>query len=118
MNTTDHDLFDEFVDRDGHALIRDPLKRALLQHDLWFVFDWLAQDDHHGRRALRSRVAKAIRQLALTKLQIEQLPDTYLQAIESKTFATALFKVETFQLLSSRLLDEAVYFEEASWKLG
>ena len=35
-----------------------------------------------------------------------------------ETFATALFKVEKFQLFSSRLLDEAVYFEEASWKLG
>ncbi len=42
----------------------------------------------------------------------------YQLAKRYKTFATALFKVETFQLLSSQLLDETVYLEEASWKLG
>lgn len=35
-----------------------------------------------------------------------------------QTVATALFKVEMFQFLSSQLLDEAAYFEEASLQLG
>lgn len=32
-------LLDEFL-AGGHALIRDPVKRAILQRDLWAVFDW------------------------------------------------------------------------------
>ena len=31
---------DQFLSTQGERLIRDPLKRALLQHDLWALFDW------------------------------------------------------------------------------
>src|SRR5437762_14328720 len=37
-------LLREFVDTHGEKLIEDPLKRALLQRDLWMVFDWLQSD--------------------------------------------------------------------------
>ena len=35
------DLLDEFL-ADGHKLVTDPVKRAVMQHDLWGVFDWAA----------------------------------------------------------------------------
>jgi hypothetical protein len=94
-----HDLalraLDEFVDHEGHNLIRDPLKRAVIQHDLWFVFDWLANTvdprrrDDPKPRALRMQVARAMRKLALPRDEIEQLPDTWHEAVESQTLPTA-----------------------------
>lgn len=33
---------DEFLRRHGERVVQDPLKRALLQRDLWAVFDWAA----------------------------------------------------------------------------
>ncbi len=93
-----HDLalstLGEFVDR-GRAQIRDPLKRAMLQHDLWYVFDWLAMTvgprrrDAPKPRALRMQVAKAMRQLALTRDEIDQLPDTCRETVESRKLPTA-----------------------------
>jgi hypothetical protein len=89
-------LLNEFLDRRGEKLIAHPLKRALLQHDLWAVFDWLADPTvahvsktaHLGaeRRALRNRLAAAIRRLALSVEQIEKLPDNYSIAVASKAY--------------------------------
>jgi hypothetical protein len=80
-------VLDEFLSRHGETLIRDPLKRAFLQHDLWVLFDWAAQDRswQQGRyevakQALRRRLATAIRRLGLTEQQIAQLPDNYARA--------------------------------------
>ena len=33
-------VLDEFLAIDGEKLVREPTKRALLQRDLWAVFDW------------------------------------------------------------------------------
>ena len=33
-------LLDEFLDKKGEGLVMEPLKRALLQRDLWALFDW------------------------------------------------------------------------------
>src|SRR5262249_40313140 len=74
-------LLDEFLARDGDRLVKDPLRRAVFQHDLWAIFDWLAdRGDRHGRfsserRALYVRLAKVIRRLALSKEEIDKLPD-------------------------------------------
>src|SRR5436309_2048584 len=38
-------LLDEFISWHGATLIHEPLKRALLQRDLWAVFDVLAETD-------------------------------------------------------------------------
>src|SRR5208282_1001345 len=35
-------ILDEFINEHGEQLIRNPLKRALLQRDLWELFDWTA----------------------------------------------------------------------------
>ena len=86
--------------RGGEALIADPLKRAMLQRDLWLVFTWL----EHGREdferfpglkerwyarrdALRQPLARAIGSLALTPQQMAALPDTYATAVASREFA-------------------------------
>lgn len=85
------DLLDEFLSTDGAALITDPLKRAMFQRDLWAVFDWLAvQDDHPNQReALRGRLARIIREVALTDEQIRTLPDNYTLAVNSGNFYTS-----------------------------
>ena len=91
-------LLDEFLAKDGHKFIKDPLKRVVLQHDLWAVFDWLAnptapyqyrEDDFPPEvRVLQVRLAKAIRRLALSAEEIQRLPDNYAAAVAAKAFAT------------------------------
>ena len=81
-------LLDEFLLTAGDRLISDPLKRAVLQHDLWAVFDWAAAPrldggDERAQTALMTRLARVIRRLALTRAQIEQLPNTYAEAARS-----------------------------------
>jgi hypothetical protein len=92
-------LLDEFLAKDGHKFIKDPLKRVVFQHDLWAIFDWLANpnavynyrhDDFTPEaRALQIRLAKTIRRLALSAEQIQQLPDNYAAAITAKAFSTS-----------------------------
>jgi len=80
-------VLDEFLSRHGERLIRDPLERAFLQHDLWVLFDWSTLMARSGgeqcRRAtteLQSRLAVVIRRLALTASEIASLPDNYRRA--------------------------------------
>ena len=59
-------------------MVRDPLKRAVFQHDLWAVFDWLAcvsDGDKKARSALMRRLARVMRRLALSRKNIDALPD-------------------------------------------
>jgi hypothetical protein len=89
-------LLNEFLDKRGEKLIAHPLKRALFQHDLWAVFDWLADPyvehlsnmAHLGaqRRALRNRLAPIIRRLALSVEQFDKLPDNYRVALASEAY--------------------------------
>jgi hypothetical protein len=87
--------------RGGDALIADPLKRAMLQRDLWLVFSWLEHShndfyDFPGAKAdwqarhdrLREPFARAIGRVALTPTQIAALPDTYAAAATSREFAS------------------------------
>jgi hypothetical protein len=92
-------LLEEFV-ADGQKLIEDPIKRALIQRDLWMVFNWLetghpqmfrpqrmdAAAIRAAKERLRSPLAKAIQRLALTPEQIRRLPDNYAAAIASGKF--------------------------------
>jgi hypothetical protein len=89
-------LLDEFLARDGDRLVQDPLKRALLQRDLWAIFDWLAnsyavyQTVKDGfepeRRALQTRLARVIRRLALSDAEMERLTDNYAAALAARAF--------------------------------
>ena len=71
-------LLDEFTRTHAERLIREPLPRAIFQHDLWAVFEWLAGPlrGHEKQRAeLERRLATMIKALALTPTEIQQLPD-------------------------------------------
>ena len=66
-------LLDEFLGSRAETLITDPLKRAVFQHDMWALFDWLAQPfaiHPEGRTALMPRLAAVLRRVALTRDQI------------------------------------------------
>ena len=92
-------LLNEFLDKDGEKLSDQPLKRALFQHDLWAIFDWLAdpnveyvlQSDMLGeqRHTLRNRLAAMIRRLALSAAEIDNLPDNYSSALASAAYPLA-----------------------------
>ncbi len=87
-------VLDEFLRTHAENLIQDPIKRAMLQRDLWAVFDWSVQQ-YSGReqpeygdekRELQNRLAELLRRLALTQEQIKALPDNYAQAVNSGAF--------------------------------
>jgi len=90
-------LLDEFLSTHGEKLVRDPIKRAVLQHDLWAVFDtvptlWgvrgeVRSEIEHNQRALAIRLARCIQRLALREEEIKALPDNFAQAIKSGAFA-------------------------------
>ena len=80
---------DEFLGSRAEHLIQDPAERAVLQHDLWAVFDWvnLGVDLPRERLELEIRLAAAIRRLALTSEQVRRLPDNYAAAEAARQFA-------------------------------
>ena len=89
-------VLDEFIAKGGERLIDDPVKRAILQRDLWAIFDWTcggggggreAREFDGARKALQARLVTVIRRVTLTREQINALPDTYAAAIESGRFA-------------------------------
>ena len=82
-------MLDEFLSAQGEALVGEPLKRAMLQRDLWAMFDWLAfrtVDYPREREALQQRLAQIILRLALTEPEIRSLPGNYQAAIASRAF--------------------------------
>jgi len=85
-------LLDEFQATNCAKLIRDPLKKAMFQRDLWAIFDWLAdydpehQKEKRHRRELGKRLGRIIGQVALSAEEIRGLPDNYAVAVGSKTF--------------------------------
>lgn len=87
-------VLDEFLSTHGEKAINDPLKRALLQRDLWAVFDWTTdcvdcQQTSAGKSNLQTRLVQVIKRLALSPEQIASLPNTYKQAIDARAFAKA-----------------------------
>ncbi len=89
-------VLDEFLQTHGERLIRDPVKRAMLQRDLWSVFDWsvVREPERVGEPAygkeeqeLQSRLVEVMRRVALTPEEIRALPSNYEQAVASGQFA-------------------------------
>jgi hypothetical protein len=85
-------VLDEFLANEGGLQGISPLAGAMLQNDLWALFDQLAEpfadtwwprgsDFEPQRQALRRRIAAAIRRLALTESEISALTDNYAQAV-------------------------------------
>src|SRR5580658_2262179 len=87
-------VLDEFLQNHAENQIRDPLKRAILQRDLWAVFDWSVLQESlsekpaydQEKRELQTRLAEVLRRLALTPEEIASLPANYGQAAASGTF--------------------------------
>src|SRR5947207_1191736 len=85
-------VLDEFLATHGETLVRDPLKRAVLQRDLWAIFDrmaygWPRRPARIGAlKDLQLRLAAVIRRLASTKGEIDTLPDNYAAAANSHKF--------------------------------
>lgn len=68
---------DAFLAEDAETLIEDPLKRAIMQRDLWAVFVTTADPmvpRQRQRRALQRRLAQVMRRVALTEKEIRGLP--------------------------------------------
>lgn len=78
-------VLDEFLSRRAEGMITDSVRRAVFQHDLWAVFDWLDNlvpgHEHAAERgALQERLAQLIRRVALNRAEIERLPDNLAEA--------------------------------------
>ncbi len=83
---------DDFLARGAESEIRDPVKRAVLQHDLWAVFDWLAAqppEEQAATRPLATRLARVLQRLALSREEIQALPDNYAAAAAARTLPAA-----------------------------
>jgi hypothetical protein len=91
-------VLEEFVKNNGEKLVTDPLKRAMLQRDLWLLFNWVEID--HGKfggpppkvwqaaqARLRGPLATAVNRLALGPKEIQQLLDNYAAAVLAGKFA-------------------------------
>lgn len=93
-------LLEEFLAKKGEALVSNPLKRAILQRDLWMIFEWSVQTEHadevwdiaknmpvpvdrEKHRALRKKIAAVMRKLAMTSEEIQALPDTLAAAAKA-----------------------------------
>jgi hypothetical protein len=79
----------EFLAKDGHTLVNDPLKRALLQRDLRTFFDSLsarrlAAVQKAPRVELAVRLARTISRLSLTADEVKKLPDNYAEAVAAR----------------------------------
>jgi hypothetical protein len=85
-------LADEFLRTHAETQITDPMKRAILQRDLWAVFDWAEQPDlpHQAERhELMARLALIVATLALSPDELTRLPDTYARALQDHEFPPA-----------------------------
>jgi hypothetical protein len=107
---------DEFLEQRAYERINDPLKRAILQRDLWAVFaatvgdarqvfqvdeqrgristkdqledpgDVVPDKQRERRRELQRRLVQIIRRIALTPEEIGALPDNLTQALKAAAF--------------------------------
>ena len=91
-------ILDEFLSTHGEKAISDPLRRAMLQRDLWAIFDWTTEclectkesaNTSAAKLNLQIKLVQVIKRLALSQAEIAALPDTYKQAIDSGAFASA-----------------------------
>jgi len=89
-------LLEELLSRKGAALIADPTRRVLFQNDLWAAHDhlvgqnisWLGTPEERRRRErVAALLARAIRILAVSKAQLEGLPDNFALAAMSGAYS-------------------------------
>jgi len=87
-------LLDRLLENKSDGLVKDPLKRAVLQRDLWMFLDGLEgmpqgggrsmpPEDEAARDGARRRIARLMRRLALSPEEIRALPDNLRAAVTS-----------------------------------
>jgi hypothetical protein len=95
-------LLSDFLKAKDDEHVNDPLERALLQRDLWYVFDGLmeqlywypdsaeavAKGKRPQRRAVQKRLAQLMRRLEQPAARLQGLPDNYALAVKSGAFPT------------------------------
>lgn len=106
---------------------RPPVARALMQSDVWAAYDILFERHNFGtsndkqiserKEELLSLLGRFIRKLALTRKEIESLPNNYSAAVTAKHLPD-LFTAQSgwmeIQLLPARLHDYAANFRRAA----
>ena len=114
-------LLDQFLKQNGEQLSPDPLKRVMLQRDLWSAFDFLIGQNisrrgdletRRRRTQLCRRLARVIRALALPTETLAKLPDNYALALQSGRFAATHELDPRREYLPSRLLSDADEWQE------
>jgi len=96
-------VLDEFLALHSERMITDPLQRAIFQHDLWSVFDWsdgptLQNGTPAERLALQSRLARIIQRVALSRVEIEKLPDNLQAAAQASSDDLRELPTDIFRL--------------------
>lgn len=123
------ELLDEFLDHGGAGKVSDPVKRLVLQRDLWAAFDWCAwvpddwvhkSADESAAKALRRRLARAVAALAPSDEELAALPDNYLALVRTGRYATAPDPADPGRpFLPSDLFDKDgpwVAYTRAEWR--
>jgi hypothetical protein len=88
-------LADEFLRTHAERQVTDPLRRAILQRDIWAVYDWADQPADEGlshqaeRRELMAKLGPIVQRLALSPEELAALPDTYADALRHHEFPAA-----------------------------
>ncbi|MCB1078912.1 MAG: hypothetical protein KDM64_13915 [Verrucomicrobiae bacterium] len=120
-------VLDEFNRQTDEAVATIPaLHRAWMQRALWSVFDWsvsLTTDFHspierefHPRlRDLQGRLTAAIRLIALTKEEIDSLPDTYASTLAGAGYSTE--PLPTKEEPNPPYLPSGLAFDSGDWTL-
>jgi hypothetical protein len=90
---------DAFLKAKDDERVEDPVKRALLQRDLWYVFDTLGEIPYPGergmfgeptqrRRAIQKRLAQLMRRLEQPASRLKELPDAYGLTVKKGVYPT------------------------------
>lgn len=102
------DTLDEIISTRAERQVKDPLKRAILQRDLWAIFDWTTRTQHESsaKLKLQIRLVQVMKRLALSPDEIQKLPDSYKEAQRSEEFRVGDDpKVAGKAVLPSKLFD-------------
>jgi hypothetical protein len=82
-------VLDDFIRSHGERLVHDPVERAMLQRDLWALFDRTANynapwdpgaSQSQALRELQRRLVVVIQRLAMPADVIDRLPDSFANA--------------------------------------
>jgi len=102
-------ILNEFDRDNAERLIEDPLRRAVLQRDLWLVSNCVSGTaDSAARQQFNQALDKVIYRVALTREQIANLPDNYLRTVASLKYDSRFDPNRPEQAyLPDNLFDEA-----------